>query len=158
LRLIDNDIALVGRVFSQQRDDGTGWNAYSAHVDRTSGALLAYDILDLDRGELLFDIAPLAQGRFLVAGTAGYTQNPTGASISEQATPLLAVLESDGTLRQRIDVAAGARQNQLRSIVARGGNWLIGGLVNGPGTHSGDGDPALITADGFVREISIAAR
>jgi hypothetical protein len=30
-------------------------------------------------------------------------------------------------------------------------------MVNGPGTHSGDGNPALIAADGFVREISIAA-
>ena len=156
LRLNGNDVALVGRVFSQRLDDGTGWNAYTAHVDRTSGALLGYSVLDLDRGEVLFDVAPLDQGRFLVAGAAGYTQNPTGASISEQATPLLAVLESDGSLRQRIDVAAGARQNQVRSIVARGGNWLIGGLSNGPGTHSGDGNPALITADGFLREISIA--
>jgi hypothetical protein len=144
-------------VFSQQRDDGTGWDAYAAHVDRASGALLSYRVVDLDRGELLFDIAPFAPGRYLVAGTAGYTENPTGASVSEQSTPLLAVLESDGTLRQRIDFAAGARQNQLRSIVARGGNWLVGGLVNGPGTHSGDGNPALITADGFVREIAIAA-
>ncbi|MGZ5651652.1 MAG: hypothetical protein ACXWG8_15115, partial [Usitatibacter sp.] len=49
------------------------------------------------------------------------------------------------------------RQNQLRSIVARGGNWLLGALVNGPGTHSGDANPQLITADGFVREMAIAA-
>jgi hypothetical protein len=157
LRMNGNDIALVGRVFSEKRDDGTGWNAYVAHVDGASGALLSYRVVDIDRGELLFDIAPLAGGRFLVAGTAGYTQNPTGASISEQATPLLAVLESDGTLRQRIDLMAGLRQNQVRALVARGGNWLAVGMVNGPGTHSGDGNPALIAADGFVREISIAA-
>jgi len=158
LRLNGNDIALVGRVFSQRLDDGTGWNAYAAHVDAASGALLRYGVVDVDRGEVLFDIAPLADGRDLVAGTAGYTQNPSGASISEQAAPLLAVLELDGTLRQRIDVAAGARQDQLRSIGARGGTWLVGGLVNGPGTHSGDADPALITADGFVRELAIVAR
>lgn len=157
LRLSGDDIAFVGRVFSQQRDDGTGWNAYAAHVERTSGALLSYSVLDIDRGEVLFDIAPVDQGGFLVAGTAGYTQNPTGASISEQSAPLLAVLEADGTLRHRIDVAAGARQNQVRSIVAQGDHWVVGGLVNGPGTHSGDADPMLITADGFVREIPIAA-
>jgi len=154
LRLNGDDIGLVGRVFSEQRADGTGWNAYAAHVDRASGALLSYHVVDIDRGELLFDIAPVAQGGFLVAGTAGYTQNPTGASISEQAAPLLAVLEPDGTLRRRIEVAAGARQNQVRSIVEQGGHWFIGGLVDGPGTHSGDADPTLITADGFVREIS----
>jgi hypothetical protein len=156
LRLNGDDVSLVGRVFSQQLPDGSGWNAYAAHVDRASGALLSYRLVDLDRGEILFDIAPFSNGRFLVAGTTGYTQNPTGGSVSEETTPLLAVLDADGTLRQRIGFAAGARQNQVRSIVPRGGNWLVGGLVNGPGTHSGDGDPALITADGYVREMAIA--
>ena len=156
LRLNGDDIALVGRVFSEVRGDGTGWNAYAAHVGRTNGTLLSYRVIDLDRGEVLFDIAPLAQGRFLVAGAAGYSQNPTGASISEQTTPLLAVLEPDGTLKQRIDVVAGARQNQLRSLAARNSNWLVGGMVNGPGTHSGDGNPALIVADGFVHETTIS--
>jgi hypothetical protein len=156
LRMNGSDIALVGRVFSERRDDGTGWNAYAAHVDRANGALLSYRVVDVDRGDVLFDIAPLAQGRFLVAGVAGYTQNPTGASISEQTTPLLAVLESDGTLKKRIDVVAGLRQNQLRSLAERNGNWLVGGMVNGPGTHSGDGNPALIVADGFVRETTIS--
>jgi hypothetical protein len=157
LRLADTDIALVGRVFTQQRADGAGWDAFAAHVDRTSGALRSYRVVDVDRGDLLFDIVPFAQGRFLAAGTAGYTQNPTGASVSEESTPLLAILEADGTLRQRITISAGARQNQVRSIAAHGASWLIGGLVNGPGTHSGDGDPALITANGFARDIAIAA-
>jgi hypothetical protein len=156
LRLNGDDISLVGRVFSERRDDGTGWNAYAAHVDRATGALLGYGVIDLDRGEVLFDIVRLARGRFLVAGAAGYSQNPTGGSISEQTTPLLAVLESDGTLGQRIDVVAGARQNQLRSLAPRNGNWLVGGMVNGPGTHSGDGNPAAIVADGFVHETTIS--
>lgn len=156
LRLSGDDIALVGRVFSEQRDDGSGWNAYVAHINRGSGSLLSYRTIDLDKGEVLFDIAPMAQGRFLVAGASGYTQNPTGGSISETTAPLLAVLESDGTLRQRIDVVAGARQNQLRSLAARGSNWLVSGMSNGPGTHSADGNPALITADGFVREVTVS--
>ncbi len=156
LRLNGDDIALVGRVFSEVRGDGTGWNAYAAHVGRASGALLSYRVIDLDRGEVLFDIAPLAQGRFLAAGAAGYSQNPTGGSISEETSPLLAVLESDGSLKQRIDVAAGARQNQVRSIAARGSNWLVGGMINGPGTHSGDGNPALIVADGFLHETTVS--
>jgi hypothetical protein len=156
LRLNGDDIGLVGRVFSERRSDGTGWNAYAAHVDRTSGTLLSYRPIDIDRGEILFDIAPLAQGRFLAAGAAGYSQNPAGAIISEQMTPLLAILDADGTVRQRIDVTAGPRQNQLRALAAHNGNWLLGGMVNGPGTHSGDGDPALIVADGFVRETTIA--
>jgi hypothetical protein len=156
LRLSGDDIAVVGRVFSERRDDGSGWNAFVAHVGRLDGVLLNHRVIDLDRGEVLFDIAPLAQGRFLVAGAAGYTQNPGGGSISEQTTPLLAVLEPDGTLKERIDVAAGARQNQLRSLAPRHEHWLVAGLVNGPGTHSSDANPALLTADGFVREMPIA--
>ena len=100
------------------RGDGTGWNAYAAHVDRANDALLSYRVI-------------------------------------EQTTPLLAVLEPDGTLKQRIDVVAGARQNQLRSLAARNSNWLVGGMVNGPGTHTADGNPARIVADGFVHETII---
>ena len=155
LRLAGDDIALAGRVFSSTNGDGSGWDAYSARVDRTSGAVRSFGVIDVDKGEILFDMAPLAQGRFLAAGAAGYTENPAGASISEQAAPMLLVLESDGSVKQRLDFPAGARQNQLRSLAARGGRWLIGGMVDGPGTHSGDADPALIRADGFVRDVAV---
>jgi hypothetical protein len=30
-------------------------------------------------------------------------------------------------------------------------------MINGPGTHSGDGDRALIVADGFLREVNSPA-
>lgn len=152
IRLHPNGVALVGRVFSEKRDDGTGWNAYVANVDASSGF---YRVLDIDAGDALFDIARADAGRYLAGGTTGYTQNPTGASVSEQSKPLLLLLEADGSVRQRIDVPAGARQNQVRSIWPRGGNWLVGSLVNGPGTHSGDANPALITADGAAREITV---
>ena len=156
MRVAGDDIGAVGRVFTVQRADGGGWDAYAAHVSLASGVLSAYRPLDVDRGEILFDIAALAQGRFLVAGAAGYTQNPTGGSVSEQSSPLLAVLESDGTLRSRVTVEAGARQNQVRSLALLGSRWIVGGMTNGPGTHSGDGDRALITADGFARETAVS--
>ncbi len=153
LRATNGNFSLVGRVFSEQRGDGTGWNAYVAIVNGTSGDLHAYRVLDFDRGDVLFDIAPLAQGRYLVGGTTGYIQNPGGASISEEGQPVLAVLEEDGSLRQRIPFTGGLRQNQVRSLWQHStGNWLIGGMVNGPGTHSGDSALSLITADGFVLE------
>lgn len=152
LRLQAGEIDLVGRVFSERRTDGTGWNAYVARIDRASGTLLGYRVLDVDRGEILFDAVPLGQGRLLVGGAAGYTQNPDGASIPEAMDPLVAILESDGTLRERIAFPAGPRQNQVRSLALRDGRWIAGGLSNGPGTHSGDSDPSAITARGFVRE------
>jgi len=155
LRIDGDDVALVGRVFSAVAADGSGWDAYTAHVDRASGALRVFATVDVDRGDVLFDIAPLAQGRFLAAGATGYIENPSGASISEQAAPLLVVLEADGSVKQRVTVTAGPRQNQLRSLAPHGAGWIVGGMVDGPGTHSGDADPALIRADGFVRDVAL---
>jgi hypothetical protein len=151
LRATSNGFALVGRVLSEVRDDGTGWDAFITSVahDGTAGP---YSVVDVDRGDVLFDVAALPSGRYLALGTTGYVQNPSGESISEAAQPLLALLNGDGSLAQRLDFAGGARHNQLRSIVSLDGNWLLGGMVNGPGTHSGDADHKLITADGFVRD------
>lgn len=155
LRVSQDEVVATGRVFTEQRADGTGWDGYLARVDRTSGALAAYRVVDVDRGDAIFDAVPLAQSRLLVAGAAGYTQNPGGASVSEPMTPLLAILDVDGTLRSRVALAPGARQNQVRSIVVLGARTLVAGMVNGPGTHSGDADPAAITADGFLRDVAI---
>ena len=151
LKITPNGVALVGRVFTQQRDDGSGWDAFVANVDPSSGF---YRVIDVDRGDALFDIASADAGRYIVGGTTGYTQNPTGASISEPSAPLLLLLEADGSVRRRIDVTAGPRQNQVRSIAARASAFVMGGLTNGPGTHSGDADPSLIFADGFARDLA----
>jgi hypothetical protein len=145
----------MGRVFTVRRDDGGGWDAYFARVSRSTGVLATYRVVDVDRGEILFDAMALGQGRWLVAGTSGYTQNPEGASVFEPASPLLAILEADGSLRARVPFTAGARINELRSLAPLGGHWLVGAMVNGPGTHSGDGNRALISADGVVRETDV---
>ncbi len=39
----------------------------------------------------------------------------------------------------------------------RGYGWLLGGMIDGPGTHSGDADRSLIVADGFLREVDAPA-
>jgi hypothetical protein len=104
---------------------------------------------------VLLDVAPMADGRLLAAGSTGYVQNPSGASISEEARPLLLVLGSDGSLRDKLDVAAGPRHNQMRSVTPYGGSWLAAGMENGPGTHSADADLSLLRADGYVRSVRL---
>ena len=151
LRATPSGFALVGRVFSEARADGTGWNAFAAFIAR-DGAPGAYSVVDVDRSDVLFDIAALPGGRYVAVGTTGYTQNPTGASISESAQPLLAVLNADGSLARNLGFQGGPRHNQLTTVESLSGKWLLGGMSNGPGTHSGDSQPALIVADGFVRE------
>jgi len=142
---------VIGRVLSDVRPDGTGWDAFAATVAR-DGSLGSYHVIDVDRGDVLFDIAQLPSGRYLALGTTGYVQNPAGESISESAQPLLALLGPDASLDQRLDFPSGPRHNQLTTLARIGGGWLLGGMINGPGTHSADADRTLLVADGFLRE------
>jgi len=151
VRATPRGFMLVGRVLSEVRSDGSGWNAFTALVGR-DGDQGQYSVVDVDRGDVLFDIAALSSGRYIALGTTGYTQNPSGASISEAAQPLLVLLNADGSLAQNLGYTEGARHNQLTTITPLNGRWLLGGMINGPGTHSGDADHALIVADGFLRE------
>lgn len=153
VRATPGGFVLVGRVLSEVRSDGSGWNAFAALVGR-DGTPGPYNVVDVDRGDVLFDVAALSSGRYLGLGTTGYTQNPSGASISEAAQPLLVLLNSDGSLARNLGYIAGARHNQLTTITPLNGRWLLGGMTNGPGTHSGDADRGLIIADGFLREES----
>ena len=151
VRATPGGFVLVGRVLSELRSDGSGWDAFAAFVGR-DGTPGPYSVVDVDRGDVLFDVAALPGGRYLALGTTGYVQNPSGASISEAAQPLLVLLNSDGSLAQNLGYIGGARHNQLTTIASLNGRWLLGGMINGPGTHSGDADRKLIVADGFLRE------
>ncbi len=152
LRTDGTTVALVGRVRTQRLD--TGWDAYIALYD-TSGVQRGYRVHDIDRGDVLLDVVGLGNGRWLAVGAAGYIQNPAGTSISEAPLPLALVLEGDGRLRQRIDLASGQRHNELRSAALwRNGQLLVAGLTNGPATHTADADLSLLRADG--REFSLA--
>lgn len=151
VRATPSGFALVGRVLSEVRSDGSGWNAFAAFVGR-EGTPGPYSVVDVDRGDVLFDVVALPSGRYLALGTTGYIQNPSGESISEAAQPLLVLLNSDGSLAQNLGYIGGARHNQLTTIASVNGRWLLGGMVNGPGTHSGDADRGLTFADGFLRE------
>jgi hypothetical protein len=53
---------------------------------------------------------------------------------------------------QRLFLPSAPRQSQVRTVAAWREKWLIGGLQNGPGTHSADGNPTLLSCDGFLRE------
>jgi hypothetical protein len=153
LRSVPRGFMLVGRVLSEVRSDGTGWNAFTAFVG-SDGAPGPYNVVDVDRGDVFFDVAALSSGRYLGLGATGYVQNPAGESISEAAQPLLASLNSDGSLARNLGYLGGPRHNQLTTIAPLNGHWLLGGMINGPGTHSGDAQPDLIVADGFLREAS----
>ncbi|KQW51423.1 MULTISPECIES: hypothetical protein [unclassified Roseateles] len=151
LRWVGDQVAVAGRVRTLQTPEG--WDGFLALVPAGATAASAYRVLHADAGDVVFDVALRSDGRLLVAGSTGYTQNPAGASISEDAKPLLGLLSADGQWQQRITLVAGPRHNQLRALASRAdGSWLLGGMDNGPGTHSADANTALLTADGYLRE------
>lgn len=156
LRAVPGGFMVVGRERSTRPPDGSGWNAFAARVGNDGGGGTV-QLIDVDRGDVLFDIAALPQGGFVAVGSTGWVQNPGGASISEEASPLLVTLGPDGRLQQRLAMAAGPRHNQLRAVLRQGDRWLVAGLRNGPGTHSGDADASLIRADGFVIRVPALA-
>jgi hypothetical protein len=148
-------IVAVGRILPLRLPDGFGWDGLLSVIPAGKKGRADYRTVNVDKGDVLLDVASLPDGRLLAAGSTGYFQNPNGASISEEARPLLAVLEADGRVREQLPASAGPRHNQLRSVAPWNGGWLAGGLENGPGTHSADADPALLRADGHVRSFRV---
>ena len=153
MKWVGDKVAVGGRVFTENRADGTGWDGLVAVADPYLRTLRPIQLLDIDRGDVVLDFAPAPGGQLLAVGSTGYIQNPAGASISEEAAPMAALLDADGKRVRRISMVSGPRHNQVRSVTAwNGGRWLAAGMQDGPGTHSGDGNLALIKADGFVRD------
>ncbi|MCA1857000.1 hypothetical protein LE190_13850 [Massilia oculi] len=147
-----DSVLLGGRVRSSRPDDAAGWDGWVAQVEPATGRVPVQRLLDIDRGDAVLGLLPLADGAVLVAGTTGYTQNPNGESVSETSAPLLARLQLATGALSRITVPAGPRGNQVRALARLGANWLVGSSENLPGTHSADADPRLVTADSVVRE------
>lgn len=152
IRFTPKGIAVAGRVFSAPTPEG--WDAFTGVVQPRTGAA-SYQTVDADRGEVIFALDVMADGKLVAVGSAGYTQNPAGGSISENASHFAALLDERGALLKRLEFAGKARHNQLRAIAPWKQKWLVGALENGPGTHSADGNPALLVADGAVKELQL---
>jgi len=151
------DSALVIGRKEYWNDQGTGFDALVARLDGKTGALQLRE-LNVERSDLAFDAVALAGGSWLVTGASDWQQNPHGASVSEESQAFLRRLDANGE-SSGIALANGPRHNEGRTLVPFGrGRWLLGGMSDGPGTHSGDGDPAKVRASGFLREFRLDAR
>ncbi|HEY6556933.1 MAG TPA: hypothetical protein VI072_06655 [Polyangiaceae bacterium] len=154
-RWLRGGVVLTGRVApAPLPDDGRGWNGFLLHwVDGAEAPQLAVH-LDVDGGDAFSDVASAGSG-WVVAGRSGYWQNPRGASISEEARSELLALDASGRLIRRADLPQGLRHNAALSLTesSSSGHFFVGGLTNGPGSHSADSDPALLRADGWLERI-----
>ena len=135
---------------------GTGFDAFIGHVDGATGAATVRS-LDVELGDIAFDAASLPGGEVIVVGASGYAQNPSGASITEASAAFARGLRADGTV-VAVPLPTGPRHNEGRFIeLLPNGRLLVGGMLDGPGTHSSDGDLTLLTARGFLTEVALPA-
>lgn len=135
-------------------ESGTGFDALAAEVDGATGAVRVFE-LDVDRSDIAFDVAPLSESELLLVGASGYTQNPHGASVSEESQGFAYVLATSGGVRALL-VPNRQRHNEVRALARTGdGGWLAVGMLHGPGTHSGDADASRISADGFLATLEV---
>ncbi|MCG5055304.1 MAG: hypothetical protein KA712_20260 [Myxococcales bacterium] len=149
LHAVPGAVWLAGRT-ELWNPQGTGHDVLLARIDGGSGAVQSWRI-DLDRGDIAFGVVPLDTTRFVIVGAQGYTQNPQGASVSEAATGFARVWSPTAGLGASLPVPSGPRHNQTRlALPLAGGRLLLGGMIDGPGTHSADGDIGKLRADGYL--------
>jgi len=76
----------------------------------------------------------------MVVDATGDAQNPSGASITAASAPFARWLRADGSV-VAMPLPTGPRHNEARFIEGTShGRLLVGGMLDGPGTHSADGD------------------
>jgi len=148
------DSALVIGRKEYWNEHGTGFDALVARLSGKTGALEVRE-LDVERSDLAFDAVELTDGSWLVTGASGWQQNPSGASVSEESQAFLSRVSESGALSP-ILLPSGPRHNEGRTLLPLGlGRWLVGGMTDGPGTHSGDADASLVRAAGFLHELRL---
>lgn len=151
MRAVAGELLVVGRTETTPGDAG-GWDALLAHV--TDDGTVSLRTIDVDAADILFDVDELPDGRTIAVGGTGYTKNPKGDSISETCSLLALVIDKD--TQTRLPLPSPPRHNHLRTLLLPGGPEVwVGGMANGPGTHSGDGDPSLIRADPFAASLTL---
>jgi hypothetical protein len=150
LRATANAVYALGRS-EPENTGGVGFDGFVARID-TAG-VVATKTFDVDRGDIAFDLVVPDEGGLIIVGASGYSQNPAGASISEESHTFARWLRSDGRL-DPLPMPDGPRHSEVRFIVEREGKLYAGGMLDGPGTHSADGDLALLRANAFFGEVS----
>jgi len=145
LRAAGDSLVLVGRI--KTGNDPGSWDAWILSARADTGLVEYERNIDLHDGDMFWDAVPLGGGRLLAVGSTGYTQNPTGLSVSDARDALGVVLDASGGVEERIALPAGppGRGNEAISVAANEANQIaICGVLDAPGTH------AQVFSDAFL--------
>jgi hypothetical protein len=145
LRATSANVFLAGRVKTGNQPGS--WDAWVETLDASNGRALSERFVDVQSGDMFWDLAPLDGGSLLAVGSTNYTQNPSGLSVSDPRDDLAVIVGPDGVVRQRIALPAGpaGRGNEVVSVRIIEGGWaMFAGLNDAPGTH------AAVYSDAFL--------
>jgi hypothetical protein len=145
MRVSDGGIHMVGRI--KTGTEANSWDAWILTVDPENGSIKYESNIDIADGDMLWDINPLSDGSALAVGTTGYTQNPSGLSVSDTRSAAAFLLDNQGKIVKQIPLPQGPseRGSEAMSVNLIGqGKAVFSGVHNAPGTH------ATVYADGFI--------
>src|SRR4051812_1529494 len=137
LRAAGDSIVLVGRVKTGSQPES--WDAWLLSSQAATGAVHYERNIDVQNGDMFWDVAALGDGRLLAVGSTNYTHNPVGLSVSDARDPLALVLDSSGAVQRRVTLPSGPanRGNEAMSVHLDDRNQIaISGVQNAPGTHA----------------------
>jgi hypothetical protein len=145
IRATVQTLYLTGR--ARVGDAPGDWDAWVQTFEGATGHVLAERFIDVQAGDMFWDLAPLGDGSLLAVGSTSYTQNPSGLSVSDARDDLAVIVGMDGAVQKRFPLPPGpaGRGNEVTSVRVIAGRWVMfAGLKNAPGTH------AAVFSDGFL--------
>jgi hypothetical protein len=149
LRTAAGKVAVVGRSRRLPGDDNTYWDALVS-VTEADGTPVGTRTLQLFNSSILLGVDVLLNGKFILGGSEGWAQNPSGLSIISFGTKLLFELSSLESKPIRLPLPAGPRNNEVHSVQADANFLWYAGHEDGPIMHTGDGDLSQIHATGIA--------
>ncbi len=149
IRAAEGEVAVVGRSRRFAGFDNTFWDAFVS-VSDADGTLRRSRTLELEASSILLAVDALPAGGWLVGGSEGWAQNPSGLSVLSFGTKLLVELSTPDANVVRISLPAGPRHNEIRTVLTGSAGVWFGGHEDGPVMHTGDGDLSAIHATGVA--------
>jgi hypothetical protein len=137
IRATAQTLYLTGRI--RVGSNPEDWDAWVQAFEAPTGHALSERFVDLQAGDMFWDLAPLGDGSILGVGSTHYTQNPSGLSVSDARDDLAVIVGTDGKVRQQLTLPAGpmGRGNEVTSVRVIDGRWaMFAGVKNAPGTHA----------------------
>jgi hypothetical protein len=127
---------LTGR--TRTGNEPGSWDGWIQSFEASTGQARSEHLVDVQEGDMFWDLAPLDDGSVLAVGSTNYTQNPSGLSVSDARDNLAVSVGPDGVVRQRVTLPAGpaGRGNEVTAVRVINGWGTFAGLKNGPGTHA----------------------